>query len=307
VSPAAPRLVHSIQARLKNEARRMGRPYVELLELFAVERFLYRLARSRHRERFVLKGALLLRHWLGADSRPTRDIDLLGPLETNAEGLRAILRELLALEVEDDGIAYRQESVVVAPIRVESPVRGLRAHFDATLGPTRLRYQVDVGLGDAVYPPAEEVASGSLLGLPKASLRAYTPYTTVAEKLEAVVVLGDANSRIKDYYDLTLLPRTLAFEGPLLTEAIRRTFARRSTPIPDGAPEGLGDAFARAPVNTSRWKGFLEKTRLMESERPGLEQIVREIRTFVLPVLEAARHANTHDAHWPPGGPWRAR
>ena len=306
MSPAAAKgFVHSIQARLKNEAHRLGRPYLELLELFAVERFLYRLARSRHRERFVLKGALLLRHWLGADSRPTRDIDLLGPVETDAPGLRESLRELLALEVEDDGIAYRPESVAVATIRAESPVLGLRAHFDATLGRTRLRYQVDVGLGDAVYPPAGEIPSGSLLGLPKANVRAYTPYTTLAEKLEAVVVLGEANSRIKDYYDLALLPRTLALDGSLLAEAIRRTFARRSTPLPEGIPGGLNDAFARAPLNASRWKGFLERAHLLEPERPGFEQIVREIRTFALPVLEAARRANPYDAHWPAGGPWR--
>ena len=303
--PAPSGQVHSIQERLKNEARRADRPYVELLELFAVERFLYRLARSRHREQFILKGALLIRHWLGADSRPTRDIDLLGPVDIDADRLRANLKELLALEVEEDGIAYQPESIAMAPIRMESPILGLRAHFDATLGRTRLRYQVDVGLGDAVYPPPEEVASGSLLGLPVASLRAYTPYTTVAEKLEAVAVLGDANSRIKDYYDLALLPRTLAFDGSLLAEAIRRTFARRSTPIPEGVPDGLRDAFAQTPVNASRWKGFLEKGRLLESERPDLEQVVKEIRSFVLPALDAASEANSFDAQWPPGGPWR--
>ena len=306
MSPPAPSgLVHSIQERLKNEARRGDRPYVELLELFAVERFLYRLARSRHRERFVLKGALLMRHWLKADTRPTRDIDLLGPADIDADRLRAILNELLAMEVEEDGIAYQPKSIAIAPIRAESPVLGLRAHFDATLGRTRLRYQVDVGLGDAVYPPTDEVASGSLLELPVASLRAYTPCTAVAEKLEAVAVLGDANSRIKDYYDLTLLPRTLAFDGSLLAEAIRRTFARRSTPIPEGVPDGLSDAFAQKPVNASRWKGFLDKGRLLESERPGFEQIVQEIRTFALPVFKAASAANSFGAHWPPGGPWQ--
>jgi hypothetical protein len=210
------------------------------------------------------------------------------------------------MEVEEDGIAYQPESIAIAPIRVESPVLGLRAHFDATLARTRLRYQVDVGLGDAVYPPTEGVPSGSLLGLPVANLRAYTPYTTVAEKLEAVAVLGNANSRIKDYYDLALLPRTLAFDGSLLAEAIRRTFARRSTPIPEDVPDGLSDAFAQTPVNASRWKGFLDKGRLLESERAGLEQIVREIRTFALPVLENASEANSLDAHWwPPGGPWK--
>jgi hypothetical protein len=136
-------------------------------------------------------------------------------------------------------------------------------------------------------------------------LRAYTPYTTIAEKLEAAAVLGEANSRIKDYYDLALLPRTLAFDGALLAEAIRRTFARRSTPIPEGVPDGLSDVFAQTPVNARRWKGFLDKGRLLESERPGLEQIVQEIRTFALPALKAASEANSFGAYWPPGGPWK--
>ncbi|MBM3310269.1 MAG: nucleotidyl transferase AbiEii/AbiGii toxin family protein [Candidatus Aminicenantes bacterium] len=306
MSPPVPSgLAHSIQARLKNEAHRTGRPYVELLELFAVERFLYRLARSRHRDSFVLKGALLMRHWLGADSRPTRDIDLLGPVDTKADRLLANLQELLALEVEEDGIAYQPESIIVAPIRLESPVLGLRARFDATLGPTRLRYQLDVGLGDAVYPQTTEVTSGFLLGLPVASLRAYTPDTVVAEKLEAVVVLGDANSRIKDFYDLALMARRLAFDGLIFVEAIRRTFARRSTPFPAGIPEGLSDTFAQTPLHASRWNGFLDKTRLLKTERPGFDQIVNEIRVLALPALEAARQAKLFNARWPPGGPWR--
>lgn len=259
MNPGPSGLVHSIQVRLKNEARARNRPFAELLELFAIERFLHRLGRSAERERYVLKGALLLRHWLGADSRPTRDIDLLGPEETDAERLGSVLGELLSLDVEEDGIDFRPDTIAVEAIRVESPVLGLRAKFDAGLGRTRIRYQVDVGLGDAVFPPTDEIVPGGLLGLPMASVRAYTPYTAVAEKLEALIVLGEANTRIKDYYDLALLSRTLAFEGATLAESIRRTFARRSTPIPEESPEGLSDAFARDPRNTSRWKSFLEK------------------------------------------------
>jgi hypothetical protein len=307
MSPPTPSgLPHSIQARLKNEARKRGRPYVELLELFAVERFLYRLARSPLRERFVLKGALLLRHWLGVDTRPTRDIDLLAPANTDAATLKDQILELLASDVADDGIVFLPESMTIAPIRLESPVLGFRAHFDATLGSTRLRYQVDVGLGDAVYPPVVEVASGSLLGMPGANLRAYTPYTTVAEKLEAVVVLGHANSRIKDYYDLGMLPRARAFEGELLVEATRRTFGRRATPIPDGVPDGLSDEFARTPLHASRWRGFLDKGQLLATDPLNLEQIVREIRSFAIPVLSAARRAASLPARWPAGGPWQS-
>jgi len=300
-------LVHSIQARLKNEARAAGRPFAELLELFAVERFLHRLGRSEHRDRFVLKGALLLRHWLGAHTRPTRDIDLLGAADLNADALRDYLRDLLQVKVEDDGIEFRLGSMTVRPIRVESPVLGLRAKFDAQLGRTRLRYQVDVGLGDAVFPPTEEVVFGGLLGFPLASVRAYTRYTTVAEKLEAIVELGEANSRIKDYYDLMMLPRTPAFDGPTLVESIRRTFARRATVIPAGLLDGLSSAFAHDPLNIGRWRAFLEKGRL-SAVTSKLSEVVAEINRFAQPALDAAREGRRpFSRHWPKGGPWTGR
>ena len=169
----------------------------------------------------------------------------------------------------------------------------------------RLRYQVDVGLGDTVFPPPEGVVPGGLLGLPMASVRAYTPYTTVAEKLEAMVVLGEANSRIKDYYDLALLPRMRAFDGGTLAESVRRTFARRETSIPVALPEGLSDAFGRSPLNAGRWKALLEKGGLLKPSHPGFLEIVGEIRGFAQPVLEAVRDGQEHSTHWPPGGPWR--
>jgi hypothetical protein len=297
-------LVHSIQARLKNAAREGGRPFAELLELYAVERFLHRLGRSPHRDHFVLKGALLLRHWLGADTRPTRDIDLLGPVDLGQERLRELLGDLLRLAVEDDGVEFSLDSIAIRPIRAESPVLGLRAKFDAHLGRTRLRYQVDVGLGDAVFPETVELVPGGLLGMPMASVRAYTPYTTVAEKLEAMVVLGDANSRTKDYYDLLQLPRALAFDGPTLVESIRRTFARRATRIPAKPLEGLADAFASDPLHATRWLAFLQKNRLTVAEA-DLIGVVTSIRRFAQPILDAAREDRPFRQRWPMGGPWR--
>jgi len=245
-------LAHSIQARLKNAAAESGRPFAELLELYAVERFLHRLGRSRQRDRFVLKGAMLLRRWLGAQTRPTRDIDLLGPVDLDAAALREAIADILRTEVEDDALAFAENSIAVRPIRGNSAVLGLRAKFDATLERVRLRYQVDVGLGDAVFPPDVEIIPGGLLAMPMASVRAYTPYSTLAEKLEAVAVLGSANSRTKDYYDLFQLPRALSLDGVLLAESIRRTFARRATPVPPTPLEGLSDAFAEDPLHAGR-------------------------------------------------------
>lgn len=297
--------VQSIQARLTNEAHSSKRPFAEVLELFAIERFLHRLGRSEYRDRFALKGALLLRHWLGTDTRPTRDIDLSVAMALDAEQLRAVLGDILRASVVDDGIEFLLDSIVVSPIRHDSPVLGLRATFDGRLGRTRLRYQVDVGFGDAVFPPTEDVVPGGLLGFPMASIRAYTPYTTVAEKLQAVVELGEANSRLKDYYDLVFLPRSVAFDGPTLVESIRRTFARRSMPIPVGTPEGLGDAFVRDPVTITRWKAFLRKSGLDGKADLDLPSLAGEIRRFALPPLEAARDARPFEVHWPPGGPWQ--
>lgn len=190
------------------------------------------------------------------------------------------------------------------PIRGDSAVLGLRAKFDAMLGRTRLRYQVDVGLGDVVFPPEVEMVPGGLLGMPMASVRAYTPYSTLAEKLEAVAVLGNANSRTKDYYDLFELPRAFALDGAILAESIRRTFARRVTPLPPTSMEGLSDAFARDPLHSGRWRAFLDKGRLGEAEGDFLK-VVAFIRDFATPVMDAVRTQSPFDRKWVAGGPWR--
>jgi hypothetical protein len=303
--PRAQGLAHSIQVRLKTKAEAESRPYAELLVLYAVERFLHRLGQSDHRQRFVLKGALLLRQWLGAGSRPTRDVDLLGDPGLNANGVRAFILDVLRVRVPDDGLSFDEGSLRVEPIREFFPGGGFRAKFVAYLGPMAVHYQVDVGIGAAVYPPPnEDVAWTGLLGLPVATLRAYTPYTALAEKLDALIVLGEANSRMKDFYDLFVLPARLGFDGATLTQAIRVCFAERSTEVPRGDPAGLRDDFAAEPLNAKRWVAFLNKARLIDAPE-DLRDVLAAIRLFALPVLEAARRGEPLDSVWPPGGPWR--
>lgn len=294
----------SVMSRLKTIAQRTGRPVAELLELYAVERFLHRLGCSAHRDRFVLKGALLLREWLGASTRPTRDIDLLGPPGLAPEALRDAIAEILRAGVEGDAIDFLSDSIDVRPIRVGSAVLGLRAKFDGRIDRTRLRYQIDVGLGDSVYPPPVEITPAGLLEFPVASIRAYTPYTAVAEKLEAVVAHGDANSRTKDYYDLFHLPLALEFDGAILVESLERTFARRATAIPLLPLPGLSDEFARARLQVTRWAAFLEKGRIAGSE-PDFVSVIHGIRRFAEPILDAARDGRSFKLKWESGGPWR--
>jgi hypothetical protein len=188
----------SVHARLVRHAHRLGVDPNFVLSRFAAERFLYRLSQLPGGERFILKGALLLHRWLGDHSPPTREIGLQGPRDLDTEGLAQLLIDVFSVAVEDDGIEFLPGSVSISRIRVDSPLIGFRAKFDARLWRTRLRHEVGIGLGDSIYPPAVEIAPGGLLGLPMAQVRAYMPYRAVAEKLLAIVERGEENSRQKD-------------------------------------------------------------------------------------------------------------
>lgn len=294
----------SILDRLKAKAVERRQSFSEILELYAIERFLYRLSKSRYRDRILLKGALLLRYWIGGEARPTRDIDLSASGQVDIPEARRMLQDLWLLQVVDDGIAFDPTSLEVRPNRPESPVAGLRANFAAHIGNVQLRYQVDIGLDDAVVPSAAEMAPDSILGLPVMLIKSVTPYTAVAEKTETLVVLGSANSRMKDYYDLCMLSRNLAFDGKILKEAILATFHKRRTLFPDRVPDGLSEMFANDPANNLRWNTFM-KRQLIGQSTEGLISTIRELKGFVLPVLQAAGAESAFLKTWPPGGPWQ--
>jgi len=299
-------LAHSIQARLKAKAEAEGRPFAELLDLFGVERLLHRLGRSKHRDRFVLKGALLIRHWLGADTRPTRDVDLMGPAGLDPELVREVLEDVFKTRVEDDGLEYDLASLRVGQIRDTSPVPGYRARFDGYLAQMIIHYQVDMVPRASVHPPVTSVQMPGILNFPVAEIRAYTPYSIVAEKLEAMVALGDVNSRMKDYFDLAALAMGVRFDGETVTEAIRVCFTQRSTAIPDGEPVGISAEFAGDNANAKLWGAFRRKARLPVTFS-DFSAVVANIRGFVLPPLHAARTKDSFKKEWPQGGPWEDR
>lgn len=161
---------------------------------------------------------------------------------------------------------------------------------------------MDAGVGDEVFPPPEDIVPGVLLDLEQASVRAYTPYTSIAEKLEAMIILGGANTRMKDYYDLSELPAQLAFDGTILAESIERTLARRETSIDELPLEGLGDEFAADILNAGAWRTFVTRGKLNADDE--LAAVVKKIRRFVDPVLDAIVVGRSFTQRWRPGGPW---
>ena len=279
-------LAASIHARLLALAKARGEDFNLTLTRYALERFLYRLSVSAARDHYWLKGALLFDLWFDVPHRPTRDADLLGFGPADAESLRNVLTEVCSIGSED-GMSFDAGSIVIDEIREDARYGGLRVRLTGLLGKARCRIQLDVGYGDAVAPGPEEIVYPTLLDdLPALHLRAYPRAAVVAEKVEAIVSLGVANSRMKDYFDLRALAREGAIEPAQLAQALGATFARRGTPLPEALPFGLSDEFARAPTKIAQWKAFLGRNRL---DAPSLADVVAEVRDFVAGPLRLAR------------------
>jgi predicted nucleotidyltransferase component of viral defense system len=295
----------SVQVRLARHAKSAGLDPNLVLTRFALERFLYRLSKSPYAERFVLKGALLMLVWLGETIRPTRDGDLLGFGDLSARSLTQVLGEVCGVDVEPDGVEFLPASIKVIPIRPENAYGGMRATLAGRLGKARLRVQLDVGIGDAVIPEPEWLVYPPLLEFPGPRLRAYRPETAIAEKLHAMVVLGEANSRMRDFFDVFALAERRQFEGRPLAESVRATFERRRTPVPETLPLALTPEFAALRDKQVQWRGFLRKNGL-SSAPVELGAVVARLAEFLRPVIAAARRAASFSDTWPPGGPWNA-
>ena len=275
----------SVRARLLARARKDGEDFQRLLVRYAIERLLYRLATSPHADRFVLKGATLFALWLGRPHRATKDLDLLGRGGPDVDRLVDLFREVAGIPCPEDGMEFDGAAITGRPIREEALYSGVRVTIPATLAGARIKVQVDVGLGDAAVPSPQEVEIPSLLDLPAPRLRAYARETVVAEKLEALVLLGLATSRMKDLYDLDLLRRAFTFDEGLVA-AVRATFARRGTDLPPDVPIGLRDEFAEDAVKQTQWRAFLRKAD--GDPTRDLVEVIVELRAWLWPVLQAA-------------------
>lgn len=295
----------SVRQRLSNFARQHQRPAAEVYQYFAMERFLYRLAESPHRDRFVLKGAMMLTAWRAPAIRPTMDIDLLGRGRSKTSDLVEMVRDLCRREVDPaDGLVFVADSVAAEEITVESEYVGVRVRFLARLGTARLRMQIDVGFGDAVVDAEPAVELPTILDFPAPRLCGYSRETAIAEKLNAMFQHGRLNSRMKDYFDIGLLARHFSFDGKKLARAIAATFARRGTPLA-AAPIGLSAEFANEPGKQVQWKAFLRKIQAKEAPAGLLEQVA-DLHAFLEPVLAALVADREFECRWPKGGPWTA-
>lgn len=266
----------SIRQRLLNKARGDKRPFNELLQYYAMERFLYRLSISPYKDRFILKGALMLRVWDAPQFRPTMDIDLLGRTSNDEARILAQVGDILNMKGISDGFIFNVDSIHAEPITEEADYSGVRVSFPGFLDTAQVNMQLDIGFGDVVLPEPEWRPFPVVLDSPTPILLCYSRESAIAEKFHAIVKLGMINSRMKDFYDIWLLSRQFTFDREILKQAINLTFKERNTEIPNTVI-AFTDEFCKA--KQVQWTAF--RKRLGQDFVPeSFKEIVDVVHSF---------------------------
>ena len=290
----------SIRQLLLNRAKSDLRPFNELLQYYAMERFLYRLSKSTYAKKFILKGALMLRVWQAAEYRSTMDIDMLGKVSNDQQSIKHQIQQILTVEVNPDGLVFDAESIQTQQITEDADYQGVRVRFKGSLGSARINMQIDIGFGDIVYPKAERSELPTMLGNPAPRLLCYSRESAIAEKFEAMVKLGILNSRMKDFYDIWMLARQFNFDGSLLAEAINLTFKQRDTVLTE-----VIVAFQERFVieKQVQWSAFCK--RLTQEHVPiEFSEAVLLIQRFLYPIVNSSCAGKPFTSQWVAADKW---
>ena len=294
----------SILARLRNQTEEMNRPFAEVLQYFAMERFLYRLSKTKYADKFILKGGLLFYVWNISLRRPTRDIDFRGYVSGDSQTLLKIIQDVIEVSALEDGFVFDAQSISVEETQIDADYQGIRIKLTALLERTRIPVQIDIGFSDELTSQAEPIEYPTLLpDLETVHLKGYPRETVVAEKFHAMIRHGDLNSRMKDYYDLWLLSETFDFESKSLQKALETTFENRDTGLPSERPVSLSIEFASA--TNRRWNNFLEKMNIRTTESADFVKIMEQVWKFLEYPLQSSLHNTKSTRTWIPMKGWK--
>lgn len=296
----------SIHQRLLNRDPHRIHDFTPVLRRYAFERWLYRLGQSKHAGQFAVKGAMLLVLWTGDLARKTMDLDLWSAGGLTEGSLREAFTEIGEVAVKPDGMIFPMDSLIIEKVRDEAEFDGLRAKFSANLGTIRIPLQIDVGIGDSVWPEPEFILYPTLLDMPAPRVQAYRKETTIAEKFDAILERGETNSRMKDFYDIAILGGRFSFQGKDLQKALRTTISNRTLATLPDLPIAFTDDFARIADKNIQWSAFLRRIGKNPMDLP-FQQAVEKIKVFLLPVLQSLKAGTEFRAVWPAGGPWRSQ
>lgn len=242
----------------------------------------------------------MLRAWDSPDIRPTMDIDMLGRTSNEEASIIAQIREILSMEIAPDGLVFDPDSIRAERIKEDADYEGIRVRFTGTLDSARVHMQIDIGFGDIVHPEPELLDLSTILDSPVPRVFCYSRESVIAEKFEAMVKLGELNSRMKDFYDIWLLSRHFDFEGATLAEAIRLTFEHRGTALPTDS-----EVFSQTFIDAKQiqWSAFHK--RLGQEHVPVLfSEVVAAVNIFLGPITAALISGTSISSNWKAPGPW---
>ena len=290
----------SVRQRLLNISRKDKRPFNELMQYYAMERFLYRLSQSDYADSFILKGALALQVRKVEKFRPTMDIDISQKRNDETSEIIKQIKNVLSVKVEEDGLVFDSQSIRLEDIKRDAPYKGMRVLFHGTLDSAKINMQIDISFRDIIFPkPTEKIVFPCILDFPAPKLWCYSLESIVAEKFEALMKLGDWNSRMKDFYDLWVLSREYNFEGHSLSKAIELTFKNRDTSLKQEIT-----AFKREFIKKKEkeWNIFVKT--LSKKDSPSLSDVIESLKLFLLPIVKALTTKKLLPKYWKAPGPW---
>lgn len=295
----------SIRQKLLNLARERNEDFGLILTKYGLERILFRISKSKYQQIFILKGALLFELWTKERHRPTRDADFMVRGDNSPERFVQIFREISAIELEDDGLRFDPKTVEAERIKEDADYEGVRVTFTAFLEKAQIPIQVDIAFGDTITPGPVQTDYPTLLDLPSPHLLAYPRETVVSEKLEAMVKLGIANSRMKDFHDLHTLSNAFEFDGKTLTSAVRATFKQRGTDLPlEGVPLAFTQEFYDDENKVKQWNAFCNKNKPYV-QQTEFRDIIARLESFLVPVISSAQQERVLTSTWTPAHAWQ--
>lgn len=284
----------SVLARLKNKAAESGRSYQLCLQLFCQEEFLRRLEKSKYAENLVLKGGLFIYSLTDFDSRVTVDVDfLLRKIPNTPEQLKSVLEEIIAIETGNDFVIFEIKDV--APIAVAKKYAGIGASVVARIKNTKTPFSIDFGIGDVIVPKQEKRKIPTQLSdFDAPTVNTYSVETTIAEKIDAILSLMEFSSRMKDYYDIYYIANKFDFDGKVLTEALKKTFANREHSFTvEQFEQVIG--FSDDDAMQKKWKAFVRK---IDAKTYDYSMVLKTIKAFLAEPFIAAVENKNFTAKW---------
>lgn len=294
----------SVMARLQNKAKEENRPFSEMLQYYGMERFLYRVSRSKYADKFVLKGALMFMVWHVPERRATLDIDFLAQYDSKIAGIERMIKDICKIGVVSDGLIFDHKNVRGQRIKEDADYEGVRVKFVGLLERSRIPMQIDIGFGDSVYPKPRMIEYPVTLDFPKPKLKGYPLESIVSEKFEAMIKIGLLNSRMKDFYDIWLMMRQFDFKGSSVTGALKRTFTRRKTAFPEGERLFAEEIYDERSDRQALWNAFLKKGDIEHAPKK-LSVTAGEIGQFLWGPVNAIREKREFGKTWKSPGPWK--